>query len=247
MTRVTLVTCVWRRHELTRAFWIWAAWLRQRWALTHQIQLELVAAASDPREADLAKAFGAKVVLHPNEPLGAKFNAALTASRETTPDWVLIMGSDDFFCEKAADALGDAVRDNRSVGFQDIYFADLPTQRMRYIPGYRVKSRHTEPVGPGTLHSAALLEQFHWRLWDGTKHHGMDHSRFRTLKVHHALPELLNLRALDAVMVDVKTETNLWPFDRTRKQPVLTAAEGQAVWDRLPEEVLGPWSKAMAA
>jgi len=240
------VTCVWRRRELTRAFWVWVAWLRHRWA-TQGIQLTAVAGASEPRDADLAELSGAIVVRHANAPLGAKFNAALEASRATRPDMVLIMGSDDFFCARVADALGEAIRANRSVGFQDLYYAELATDRVRYLPGYRVKSRHTEPVGPGTLHTAALLERFHWHLWDGTQHHGMDNSRFRTLKVHDAMPALLNLKALGAVMLDVKTAENLWPFDRTRKQPVLSEAEGRAIWAQLPEEVVAAIPLPVAA
>jgi hypothetical protein len=245
--RVSLVTCVYQRRELTRAFWTWMAWLRQRWA-EQGIQLEAVAAASDPVERDFAQAFGVRAFLHANHPLGAKFNAALAASEATDPDWVLIMGSDDFFCGRAADALAGAIRADRSVGFQDLYYADLPTGRVRYLKGYRVKSRHTEPVGPGTLHSRAVCERFHWRLWDATQHHGMDNSRFRTLKTHGLMPDLLHLQVLDAVMLDVKTGTNLWPFDRTHKQPVLSEAEGRAVWARLPEHVLRliPWPQAKA-
>jgi len=245
--RVSLVTCVYGRRELTRAFWTWLVWLRQRWA-SQDLQLEAVAAASDPLDRDLAQAFGVRTFLHPNHPLGAKFNAALAASQATDPDWILIMGSDDFFCERAADALAGAIRANRSVGFRDLYYADLPNDRVRYLKGYRVKSRHTEPVGPGTLHSRETCERFQWRLWDATQHHGMDNSRFRTLKVHGLMPELLSLRELDAVLLDVKTETNLWPFDRTRKQPVLSPEEGRAVWARLPDEVLRciPWPRQQA-
>ena len=245
--RVSLVTCVYQRRELTRAFWTWAAWLRDHWA-GQGITLDLVAAASDPFERDVAASFGVRAFLHPNYPLGGKFNAALAESRAADPEWVLIMGSDDFFCERAADALAAAIHADRSVGFRDLYYADLPNDRVRYLKGYRVKSRHTEPVGPGTLHSRATCERFHWRLWDATQHAGMDNSRFQTLKVHGVMPELLYLRDLDAVMLDVKTETNLWPFDRTRKQPVLSLEEGRAIWARLPAHVLDviPWPQAQA-
>ena len=241
--RVALVTCVWQRRALTRAFWTWIVWLRRRWAAIHDIELEVVAAASDPLDRDLALAFGARVIEHENEPLGAKFNAALAASKDLRPDWIMIMGSDDFFCERAADALAGAVLENRSVGFQDIWFADLATDRMRYLPGYRIRSRHTEPVGPGTLHSFELCERFNWRLWDASQHHGMDNSRFATLKTHGLMPELLNLKKLDAVMVDVKSDVYLWPFDRSRKKAVMTPEEARDVWARLPRNVLDliPW------
>jgi len=243
MARVTLVTAVWQRRELTRAFWLWAARLRRRWRVSHGITLDLVAAASNDEDAALGEAVGARIVRHENTPLGAKFNAALLAARENAPDAVLIMGSDDFFCDRAADALGGAVLADRSVGFRDCYYLDLATGATRYLKGYRVKSRHREPVGCGTLHRRDLLDRLNWRLWDATQHHGMDNSRFATLNAHGAMPELLWLRDLDAVMVDIKTPVNLWPFDRTRKQPVMSAEEGRAMLAHLPAEVLAaiPW------
>lgn len=243
MVRVSLVTCVWQRRELTRAFWTWATRLQRRWAETHGIELSLVAAASDIDDAKLAESFGVDVVWHDNVPLGAKFNAALTHSRRLDPAMVLIMGSDDLGCDRVSDALGDAVLADRSVGFKDLYYADLPRGRVRYLSGYRIKSRWTEPFGPGTLHRRDVLEQLRWRLWDGTRHHAMDCSRFATLKANGAMPELLHLRELDGVLIDVKTEVNMWPFDRTQKQPVLSQDEGLAVWDRLPADVrdLVPW------
>lgn len=251
MVRVSLVTCVWHRRELTRAFWVWAARLRRRWAISHGIALDLVAGASNDEDAALASAAGARVVMHENAPLGGKFNAALLAARDADPAMVLIMGSDDFFCDRTADALGDAVRADRSVGFRDLYYLDLATGVTRYLKGYRVKSRWLEPVGPGTLHRRELLDRLHWRLWDATRHHGMDNSRFATLKAHGAMPDLLWLTDIGATMVDVKSDVNLWPFDRTRKQPVMSADEGRAMLGRLPAEVLRaiPWprSTAMAA
>lgn len=247
VTRVSLATCVWQRRELTRAFWVNVARVRRRW-VERGIALDFVAAASNDDDAALAREYGAHVVMHDNAPLGGKFNAALAACREFDPAMVLVMGSDDLMCDRAADALGDAVLADRSVGFRDLYYLDLASMRVRYLKGYRVKSRWTEPAGCGTLHRRELLDRLDWRLWDATRHHGMDNSRFATLKAHGAMPELLYLCQLDAVVLDVKTPVNLWPFDRTRKQPVLSEAEGRAVLAKLPAEVLDvmPWPAEVA-
>jgi hypothetical protein len=236
--RVTLVTCVWQRRALTRAFWFWLVWLRQYWRHQHGIVLEAVAAASDPLDADLASAFGVKVIRQENHPLGAKFNAALQAGAETDPDAVLIMGSDDFFCERVADYLADAVIRRESVGPKDLYFADLPGGQMRYWKGYRVKSRHKEPAGCGVLHLREFLESVHWTLWDSTVHHGMDHSRFRLLKERDAMPTLFSVKELDGFFIDVKTETNLWTYDRNRRYKSLPDDEMASLWARLPSSVL---------
>jgi len=198
--------------------------------------LSLVAATSDPNDAALADEFGVCVVPHENVPLGRKFNAALQASRGAAA--VLIMGSDDFFDAVVADVLGEAVLAKRSVGFQDLYVADLPGDRMRYIAGYRVRSRWIEPVGPGTLHFADVLDRLNWRLWPDDKHHSMDYDRFLTLKANKAMPQLLNLKVLGGAMVDVKTEVNMWPFDRTRKQPIMSADEASEIWAQFPADVV---------
>lgn len=236
--RVALVTCVWQRRALTRAFWLWVVWLRQYWDWKYGIQLEAVVAASDPLDADLARAVGARVVNHQNHPLGAKFNAALQVSSEVDPDAVLIMGSDDFFCDRVADHLADAVQRQQSVGPKDLYFADLPSAQMRYWKGYRIKSRWKEPAGCGVLHVRPLLDLVHWTLWDSTAHHGMDHSRFNLLKQRDAMPSLFSIKELGGFAIDVKSETNLWPYDRKRQYTSLPEEEMAALWARLPPEVL---------
>jgi len=242
--RVTLVTCVWQRRAVARAFWCWAAWLRQSWDRLG-IALDCVAGASDPLDADLARAAGARVVSHPNAPLGAKFNAALQAARGS--DGVLVMGSDDFFCARVAHAVADAVHRRASVGLQDLYFADLPTGRMKYWRGHRPGRRETEPAGCGTFHPRAVLDALDWTLWDATRHKGMDHSRFARLAAVDAMPALLNVRAVGGFAVDVKNGTNLWAYHRCGGGgTALTSADATALWAQLPRTVVEalPWPVA---
>lgn len=240
--RVTLVTCVWQRHELTRVFWMAAQWLRERWA-AQGIALDFVAAASLDSDVALAEEFGVHVVKLPNHPLGRKFNAATQASQDHEPDQILIMGSDDFMCPRVADTLAEAVHAHEDVGFRDIYFADLLSNQARYLKGYGSQKRSLEPVGPGTLHSCEILDRLKWRLWEDDKHHGMDGSRFRTLQANNALPALRHLKEIDGVLLDVKTPVNLWPFDRRRKAPWMTPSERDAMWAKLPAVVRDnmPW------
>jgi len=238
-SRVALVTCVWQRRALTRAFWTWAVWLRQYWAASHQIALDLVAAVSDPLDRDLALSFGVRVVEHPNQPLGKKFNAALGAVQDTRNEWVMVMGSDDLFCERVANALGDKIVTGQSVGLEDLYFHDLQRDRTRYYPGYQNKARKGEPVGPGTLHPRELLEVVDWKLWDDTKHKGMDHSRFKVLRDLEVMPPLLNVRDLGGVAIDIKSGVNLWAWSQCGKPGnELSEQERDDMWAKLPAHVV---------
>jgi hypothetical protein len=198
---------------------------------------------SNAADEELAHAFGIQTVRHRNEPLGAKFNAALRAARELDhPDYVLIMGSDDFFCGVVADVLAAmAAAHLGSLGLQDLYFADLDTGVMGYWPGYHPvvqAHRQLESAGCGRLLDRHTLEAVDWSLWQDDRHKGMDLTHVARMQECGAWPvRLINVKALGGVAIDCKTAENLWSFQEVGPLP-LRAKDTAAIWAKLPPEIV---------
>jgi hypothetical protein len=209
--KVAVITAAWRRFALTALYWRWTQHLRAWWA-PHEVLA--ITAVSQDRHEELAAAYDGQAVRVPNEPLGRKFNAAMFAARDAGADAVLVMGSDDFLCERTCRAL--LARCEAGVpylGLADLYFMHLGTSQVRYWSGY-LGARRGEPAGPGRLYRAELLDRVDppWELWQDHRHAGMDHmSMQRAAAV--APPELLRVRQLDACAVDVKTPEGMHPYD----------------------------------
>jgi hypothetical protein len=230
--KIALVTCVWRRPIITEPFWYWTGLLRAWWQEAG-ITLTCVAAASTDEDQALAEQYGARTIRHRNAPLGAKFNAALRAAREEHPDGVIIMGSDDFFCPTAASVLAAYALRGQPVGFQDLYIGELRTKKVGYWPGYKPGPRYGEPAGCGTIHLRADLEAVGWTCWEDGQHRRMDLARFARLRKVGRLPSLINLRALGAVGIDVKSGENLWRYEQVQARN-LSGPQAKRIWERVP-------------
>lgn len=234
--KVALITATWRRYDMTRAFWIWTDWLRDHWK--GRIDLRCIAAMSQPLHIEMAERHGVQVVEKENYPIGAKFNAALWAAREHEPDYVLIMGSDDVFCETVAGALAEKAEQRHPlIGLRDLYFSDLVTGVVGYWAGYG-HDRPGEPAGCGRLIHRALLDRIDWHLWDDERNRGMDHSSFERLaSIGYRAHEMVNVRDLGGTAIDCKTPDNIWTVEQVGAHPIV-GEEREAVWKRLPFDVV---------
>ena len=230
--RVALCTCVWQRHDVTAVFWSAYQHLRTWWG-NHEL-IPIVAVSDDPVHRELAPPETVCCEM-PNEPLGRKFNATLTAARELGADVVCITGSDDVMCERVARALEVHIADATPyVGLRDLYFHETETGRTGYWPGYHSPHRIGEPAGCHRLIRREVLNRLDWHLWEDERHQGMDHSSFQSLRsVGTNAATLVTVRDLDGCAVDLKSATNLWTYDHVKPD---TLAD-DAILDRLPADV----------
>ena len=216
--RIELVTCVWQRPVITAAFWQFVAHLRAWWA-PHELHV-IAAGSEEPEQEAMAREAGAEYLNVPNRPLGRKFNATLQAARTHQPDAVLIMGSDDVFCERTARAYLPFFEDIPYVGLKDFYFYHTVDGRFGYWGGYVTQRRLGEPAGGGRVLPAGHLEHLDWRLWADGKDRGMDHSAFQRLRdVGIEFPPLISCRALEGCAVSLKGPVNLWTLEQVRPTP----------------------------
>lgn len=245
--RVALVTAVWRRHALTQVFWEWTAYLREWWAPAIELVC-IVAGSGDPEHERLAAAAGAEYIDVPNTPLGRKWNMGLGLAKGFHPDAVLIMGSDDFFCERTAQIMGAIARSgNPYTGLGDFYFYDAPTERLGYFAGYqnpRKPHRHGEPSGSGRLIPADYLRRLGWKLWKEKPqmdarfpNHGVDHGSFKRLRIVAPHPPLIWLREICGTAIGIKGVENLWVYDHTHPEPLPDPETRETVLARIPESL----------
>lgn len=213
--KIVLVTCVWQRPVITAAFWAFVAHLRTWWE-PHELHV-IAAGSEEPDQETMAREAGAEYLNVPNRPLGRKFNATLQAARPYQPDAVLIMGSDDVFCERIARAYLPFFIETPYVGLEDFYFYHTKDRRFGYWGGYETARRKGEPAGGGRVVPAGHLDHLDWKLWSDGKDHGMDHSAFQRLRdVGIGHPPLISCRSLEGCAVSLKGPVNLWSMEQVR-------------------------------
>jgi len=234
--RVVVITAVWRRHQIMRAFWAFCGHLREWWG-EHEV-LAAVAGSQDPEHEAMAREWGALYVDVPNNPLGRKFNAALQAARTLEPDIVLLMGSDDVFSREVAEAYRPHFTRDAYVGLRDLYFYQTETGAMGYWPGYPAGPRWGEPAGCGRLIGRRWLEAVTWHPWDDAQQNCLDYVSNRAFAAagapHFAL---LGLEQTGGCAVDCKSAVNLWGIERIVRS-LLGHPSRDALLAKLPTDML---------
>lgn len=219
--RIGLLTCLWKRSHLSD--FVLGYYDRARRHLADAFTLALYAVGSEGGASrSLAQQNGFRYVEHPNRPLGAKWNAGLQAMAHDDLDAVLIVGSDDLLGHSYLRIVAAGVEQGYALmGLKDMYVFELATLRLCYWPGYEMASyRAGEPVGMGRCIHRSLLDRVDWRLWEDALNNSLDGSMMRRLAPllgSETSPHAIGIcacRPHGLTAVDVKTDQNIWSFDR---------------------------------
>ena len=206
--RIALISCIWKRHALTPIWWRGTRRLIQRFA-EHGLTVSVTVAGSEPRHRRLAERHGATWVEAANAPLGAKWNAAAQSAYRSGADYLLIMGSDDFLSDPLIDQYAAALHAGwRYLGLSGIYFFEPRTGRLAIFSA--TGARYGAPLGAGRMVHQSLLPDT-GRPWLDCRNRGLDHDMQSRCELP---PAKLFAVTPEAPAVDVKTETNLWTFDK---------------------------------
>ena len=237
--RLAILTALWGRPEVSGPCLAHAAdHLRPALASRgDELLLQAVGSKADERDAfgtdpeALALASGWGYADAPNRPVSSKWNAGMEALRDRRPDAVVILGSDDV-C--SVGYLMEAMRrldDGAAFVLSDrIVFAESAGGR---LTGRAFWGRFAR-LGGGRVLSASLLDRLGWRPWidgldrrlDGSMDRrihggtmpqssprpghrepgvGLPPSACRTIRMAHP-----------AILLGVKSETNVWSYDHVR-------------------------------
>lgn len=207
--RIALCTAVWQRYALAPIWWQGVSRLQRRFA-AHGLTLTVTVAGSEPTHQRLALLHNAAWIPVENRPLGAKWNAAVEAACRSGADYLLILGSDDFLSDAVVDRYAVLIREGwYYLGLGSLYFYEPRSDRLALYNLCR--GRYGSPLGAGRLLHRTLLEPQGFRPWLDCLNRALDADMRRRCDLPPG--RLLHMGG-DLVAVDVKTDTNIWSFDR---------------------------------
>lgn len=198
---IVVITALWQRPAIAE---LMLARLQKQ-------GVRVVAVGSEGEDSRrLAEDNGAHYVEHENQPLGAKWNAALKEAEQFNPDGVVVLGSDNLVSE----SFFSFVERNLSAkvdyfGLLDGWMYQPADERFWYWPGY-VGGRCNEPIGSSRCYSGELLDRIGWHhLWDDRLHRNLDGSATRHLADLSIHPRVYNGVSEGVFHLGIKTAINL--------------------------------------
>lgn len=219
--RIGILTCLWGRFDI---FEIFAAGITR---LSKEFDIVTICVGSEgERSRELCEKHNIKYLGFPNRPLSNKFNAGMEAIQIFSPDYVMVLGSDDLIstptmqrvyslCEKGYDV----------IGFTDVWFYDTIKKQLLYWPGFGYRGdkadalRKGECIGLGRTLSKNLLYKLNWNPWKSGVDKGLDWWMTQKIKKLNITPRTINLRSENLFAVDIKTKDNICSADLYKTIP----------------------------
>ena len=165
--RVCILSSIWQRDELTRAFLKHLNFLKEE---ISDFKVDCVIVGSEgERSRKMVEDFGHHYVEEKNKPLSRKWNTGLKNTKIMNPDVVIVLGSDDFTTPRTIQALCESISEGRLMsGLMDMHILDLLESKMYHWNGYVMNNPHRrwETIGMARCMSKKLLEKIEYSLWD---------------------------------------------------------------------------------
>jgi len=182
--RIMAVVTAWQRPAVTRACYraLTRVELPRHWELNVQI-----AGSEGSVSRAMAEEFGFRYIETQNQPLSAKHNAMVKATRSADWNYLWLLGSDSIVSPNILrEIYQPALADNpRWCGLRDMYF--FAEGVLWYWPGYQSvrtpthKRPRPDSLGAGRMFSRATVEIQKWELWKSHISRGLDWNCFLRL------------------------------------------------------------------
>ena len=196
---------IWKRPEVFRI------WGHNMSRLADKYGLTIAVTGSEGEVSrNLANEFSMCYHEWPNSPLGEKANQRLKFAGALNPDFVWLMGSDDIFTEKTVEYYLKKINQ----GYDEIASLDLYYYHygdVIYSHGYQGK-RLGEPIAPGRMLSARVLDHYGWEMWNSSENKFLDgHVRNRVDQLDIKRHYFKHVEQ-GTCMMDIKTNENMTPY-----------------------------------
>jgi hypothetical protein len=200
-----IVTGMWKRPDIFDIFG----------RHTSKLGIDVIVAGSEGETSrKQAESFGFIYLEQPNQPLAAKMNATTIEAMKRGYTHVICVGSDDLLSKELIEEYLRLIREGyHFIGITDFYFYDTETGKASYWGGYQESYRKNHTAGAGRVISTQLLKSWDCMPWDNKLSSYLDTAMQQKLKIS-TLPEcVFNLKEKGLFAVDVKSSTNMTPFE----------------------------------
>jgi hypothetical protein len=229
---LSICTALWRRRRLAPIWWRAIRRVCTRFA-AHNIRADVWVGGSEPWHERLARANGARWVPAENRPLGRKWNTVVQEACLKRPDFLMILGSDDFLGDGVIDRYAALLHDGwLHLGLCGCYMWEPATGRLGlFQPSV---APFGQPIGAGRVVARTFLTRSYYRPWLDELNSRMDADMALRcqLPVGHRLPV-----SPEVMAVDVKTRDNIWSLDRIGRM----AGDGLSLVPLPPHPALAEW------
>lgn len=157
--KVIILTCVFGRHETFK-----------RCHLNNNLET-VVVYSTDEDEAFLNELGIEHTHRYNNFPLSSKWNHGVRCLESIDFDYVIMLGSDDYFDLDFLEYVKTEASGNDMLAFKDMYFEK--DNNYFYWPGYK-GAREGEPAGAGKVYSKEFLKSIDYNLFPRVKNNGLD-------------------------------------------------------------------------
>ena len=214
MIRVAIVTGVWQRPEIFAMFAAGVKSLQEHF--TGRLEIICCVAGSEGYRSQQMvtqhKDFFYTEVA--NHPLGVKMNAAANLARKLSPEYCLMVGSDDIIGISLMEKYYELIQ--RGVGYgylTDCYFFDTRTKRGLYWGGYVKNFNRGKGAGIGRLISKSVLDRLNWLCWPPGYDRVLDTAFDKQIDRINCSKVEINLKRDKVFALDIKSSLNMTPFD----------------------------------
>ena len=202
MKRIGILTCIWKRPELTRYVLDYYAKME-----VEGVRFSRRAVASEP----IGPQRGWTIIQEPNRPLGKKWNQGCEEFKRTHIDGLVVVGSDDLLNARFFEVIRDLDDNVQHAELDSLYYYDTLSGDMVYLP--------RAVPGAGRYFNRTYLRRAKWRLWmDGTEEH-LDADPYRWAP--GVTKRRIESRPTGAALVDIKSDINMWSFGYITHYPGL--------------------------
>ena len=231
--KLIIVTAIHNRFEMTKAF------LMAMDRIKRETGVETYAVVSEEDTAccTLCYQYGVKYIVHPNKPVGKKFNAVVKHLRRKDFTHIMILGSDDVpstdFIKHCLTLKGDII------GILGMYFWGLNPRRAGFLKfGYWATN---SLLGAGKILSRKVLEACDYSPWPDDANYGMDGKMMKNLarcfRENGVIIKTYKWRPLDEglFLIDIKYGMHISSLSPIIRRGLTSLSDEKILREHLPE------------
>lgn len=211
--RLAIVTGIWKRPEIFRMFAAGVVMLQDHFK--GRLEIACCVAGSEGRlSRDLVGSYKNFFYTEtPNQPLGQKMNQAAHLASRLSPNYCLMLGSDDLIGISLMEKYYIAMQKGVDYSFlMDCYFFDTVSKRGLYWGGYTKAFNRGRALGMGRLISARILNQLRWICWPPGYDRILDTAFDRQMDRTRCSRLPINLKNERLFALDIKSTMNMTNF-----------------------------------